>query len=96
MDGGGLPNSYLTQSQHLGIVTSMKSKQIPLTDQLRRAIETCGETRYAIAIATGVDQSTLSRFVNGERGLSMEAMDALGEYLELEIVTKRRPPKKGN
>jgi len=67
----------------------MSNRRLPLSDQLRAAVRNCGETRYAIAKATGIDQSTLSRFVNGERGLSMDAMDTLGEYLGLELVTKR-------
>lgn len=61
----------------------------PLTEQLRQAILTSGETRYAISKATGVGQDTLSRFVHSERGLSMEAMDAIGQYLGLELKTKR-------
>ena len=77
----------------------MSKKTAPLTEQLRQAVLTCGETRYAISKATGVSQVTLSRFVHGERGLSMEAMDALGQYLGLELVARRRlakrPAKKG-
>lgn len=73
----------------------MSKKHLPLTEQLRQAIKTCGETRYAIAKATGVDQSTLSRFVSGERGLSMEALDAVAEHLGLELADKRRPKRKG-
>jgi len=61
-------------------------KYILLTEQLRKAINTCGQSRYAIAKATGVGADTLSRFVNGERGLSMEAMDAIGKHLGLRIV----------
>ena len=72
----------------------MSTKRPPLSQQLRAAIEDSGETRYAIAKATGIDQSVLSRFVNGERGLSMNAIDILGGYLGLEIVRKRRPAKK--
>jgi hypothetical protein len=75
----------------------MRTKTPLLTEQLRRAIATSGETRYAISKATGVGQDTLCRFVNGERGLSMEAMNALGQYLGLELVRKqrRRKAKKG-
>ena len=60
-----------------------------LTDQVRQAIEDCDETRYAICKATGLDNATLCRFVSGERGLSMEALDTLAEYLELDIVCRR-------
>jgi hypothetical protein len=67
-----------------------KRRRASLTDQLRRAIDESGETRYAIGKAAGVDQATLSRFCSGERGLSMEAMDRLGAYLELKLVSARR------
>ena len=66
----------------------------PLTEQLRQAILTSGKTRYAISKAAGVGQDTLSRFIHGERGLSMEAMDAIGQYLGLELKTRRPARKK--
>lgn len=66
-----------------------------LTDQLRQAIDDSGLTRYRIAQETGVSESTLAQFYNGHRGLSMEAMNALGEFLELEIIMRRKPSEKG-
>ena len=75
----------------------MSEPVLPLTEQLRQAILTSGKTRYAISKATGVGQDTLSRFVHDERGLSMEAMDAIGQFLGLELKMKRpvRTQKKG-
>jgi transcriptional regulator with XRE-family HTH domain len=68
-----------------------------LTDQLRQAIDDCGLTRYQIAKATGIDESALAKFYNGHRGLSMDALNALGEFLQLTITLGRKPgPKKGN
>lgn len=64
----------------------MPRKPAPLSDQLRRAIARSGVSRYRIAKETGVSQSSLALFVSGERGLSMEAMDAVGQYLRLKIV----------
>ena len=66
-----------------------------LTDQLRQAIDESGITRYRISIESGISESTLSQFYNGHRGLSMEAMNALGECLDLEIVKRNKPSKKG-
>ena len=66
-----------------------------LTDQLRRAIEDSGFTRYEIAKATGIDESALAKFYNGRRGLSMKALNALGEFLQLTIILGRKPIKKG-
>ena len=60
------------------------------TEQLRRAIRDCGETRYALAKRTGIEQSTMSRFVTGNRGLSMEAIDCLFDALDLEIKPRSK------
>jgi transcriptional regulator with XRE-family HTH domain len=67
-----------------------------LSEQVRQAILKAGVSRYRIAKETGVDQPALSRFVHGERGLSIEALDAIGLYLGLSITTSRprRPAKK--
>jgi cyanate lyase len=64
-----------------------------LTDQLRRMIDESGLTRYEIAKRTGIDESALAKFYNGQRGVSAEALDALGECLNLEIVMRRKPTK---
>jgi transcriptional regulator with XRE-family HTH domain len=66
-----------------------------LTDQLRQAIDDSGLTRYRIAQATGIDESALAKFYNGRRGLSMDALNALGEFLRLTITLGRKPGKKG-
>ena len=66
-----------------------------LTDQLRQAIDDSGLTRYQIAKATGIDESALAKFYNGRRGLSMDALNALGECLRLKITLGRKPGKKG-
>jgi transcriptional regulator with XRE-family HTH domain len=67
----------------------------PLTDQLRQAIAQSGMTRYEIAKRTGVSEATLSRFYTGTRpGLSMQALDALGECLGLKIVSTRKTSKR--
>lgn len=72
-----------------------KKRTNKLTDQLRQAIDDCGLTRYEIAKQTGIDESALAKFYNGQRGVSMKALNALGEYLELTIVMRRKPTKKG-
>lgn len=59
-----------------------------LSEQLRRIVLNCGESRYSLWIQTGIDQATLSRFINGKRPLTMNALDTLGEHLGLEIVVK--------
>jgi transcriptional regulator with XRE-family HTH domain len=73
----------------------MAKRGIKLSDQIRRAVEGCGQTRYAIAKATGIAESTLSRFIAGERGLPMNTLDQLADYLELSIATKSQRRRKG-
>jgi transcriptional regulator with XRE-family HTH domain len=72
-----------------------KKRPKPLTDQLRQAIDDSGLTRYRISKDTGISEPTLSQFYNGHRGLSMEAMNALGECLQLTIHLGRKPEPKG-
>ena len=72
-----------------------KKRTILVTDQLRQAIDDSGLTRYRIAQETGISESTLAHFYNGYRGLSMNALNALGEFLDLKIVLGRKPDKKG-
>ena len=72
-----------------------KKRSNQLTDQLRQVIDDSGLTRYRIAKETGISESALSQFYNGHRGLSMEALNALGEFLQLTIHLGRKPERKG-
>ncbi len=65
-----------------------------LSEQLREAIVKADASRYEISKATGVDQAALSKFVHGRRGISVDAMDAVGLYLVLKITTSRRPRRR--
>ena len=71
-----------------------------LSEQLRDAIEKAGITRYELSKRTGVSQSTLSKFILGQRpGLSFGAMDRVGQELGLVIVkksTKKRGATRGH
>ncbi|MGD9857212.1 MAG: helix-turn-helix domain-containing protein [Planctomycetaceae bacterium] len=73
------------------------SKKRPklLTDQLRDAVDECGLTRYRIAQETDIGEATLSKFYLGQRGLSMNALNKLGECLQLTIHLGRKPDKSG-
>jgi DNA-binding Xre family transcriptional regulator len=72
-----------------------KRKPQRLTDQIRHAMDDCGVTRYRISQETGLDESALSKFYNQERGLSLESVDRLCEFLGLRIVMDRKPQVKG-
>ena len=58
----------------------------PVTEQVRRHVLNCGQSCYALAKETKIDESTLSRFLSGERGISAKALDRLGAYLGFEVV----------
>ena len=67
-----------------------------MTDQIRQAIDDSGLTRYRIAQDTGIDESTLAKFYHGTRGLSLDNLDLLCEYLGLQVVkTPRRSKGEG-
>ena len=56
------------------------------SDQIRRAIDSSEYSRYAICKQIKVDQSTMSRFMNGTGGFSMDGLDRLAELLALKIT----------
>lgn len=70
----------------------MTSKPAKLSDQLRKAIDDSGHSRYRIAQETGIDESALAKFYNGKRGLSLSALDRLAAFLDLKLcrTTKER------
>mgnify|MGYP005845822625 CR=1 FL=1 len=64
--------------------------------QLQQAIKCRTETRRSIAEATSIDEARLSKMMNGRAGLSVEAVEQLCEYLDLEIVIRpRRTARRG-
>jgi plasmid maintenance system antidote protein VapI len=73
----------------------MGTTHVKLSDQLRRAIDTAGMSRYAIAKAIGLDHSVMSRFMAGTSGLSVDTIDRLGKLLDLKIVSGK-PQQEAN
>jgi len=57
-------------------------------DQLRYLIAHSGLTPYRIAKDCGIERASLSRFINGKGGLSMEHLDTLGKYLGWTVTAK--------
>lgn len=72
----------------------MSKSYSSFSDQLRNVIRDCGISPAEIARQTGIDKSTLSRFLSGERGLPMATIDSLTEFLQIEVrligPTKRK------
>jgi transcriptional regulator with XRE-family HTH domain len=73
----------------------MARKREKLSDQVRQAVDASGLSRYRICKTLGLAEATMSRFMNGKGGLSMEYLDALADLLDLNIRVGTRRPKKG-
>jgi hypothetical protein len=65
------------------------------SDDLRRAIGRSEKTRYRIGQETGIAESTLSKFVSGKGGLSLEGIDAICQSIGARLVVDASPAKKG-
>jgi transcriptional regulator with XRE-family HTH domain len=72
----------------------MGTERNRFSDQLRHAIKTGGLSRYRIWMETGIDQPTLSRFMRGTCGLSIESIDKLAELLQLTLTKTLKPSKR--
>ena len=99
---------YFHKCQAWCRVTAMKRKRVRLSDQIRRAVDASGASRYRICKGIGLDQGTMSKFMAGHSGLSIATLDALADVLGLDVVARgpvnvpppgrpgRKPkPKKG-
>ena len=71
----------------------MPKKRVELSDQIRRAVRASGRSCYSICRWSGLYQSSLSRFMRGERGLSMQSLDILAYTLKLNLRSPRRKQK---
>jgi transcriptional regulator with XRE-family HTH domain len=73
--------------------SAIMPNKLPLSEQVRKAIDAAGVTRYRIAKETGLSESALSRFMSGERELSLPAVDRLAEYLGLSLCDQSKQKK---
>jgi plasmid maintenance system antidote protein VapI len=73
----------------------MAGKRPTFSDELRRAVNACGLSRYRICQELDIAESTLSRFMSGERGLTMKCLDRLASLLDLHVAAGKRPKEKG-
>lgn len=65
-------------------------KSIKFSERLRKIILDSGIPRLQISKATGIDPAVLHRFVKGQRGLSIESIDALALFFDLKVIAKRK------
>jgi len=65
-------------------------KNIKLSDQIRQAVESSGISQYRLSKEVRISKTSLSRFMRGERGLTLKAVDRLADFLGLAIVTRHK------
>ena len=67
---------------------NMAKKKInqSLAEVLIAKIESCGKSRYLISKESGVDSGTLSRFVNGERSITLDVADKICKVIGLQLT----------
>jgi hypothetical protein len=62
-----------------------------MSDQLRERIVDSGRSLYELGRSAGVAPSVLSRFLRGERGLSLVSVDKLCRALGLNLTGGEAP-----
>jgi hypothetical protein len=69
----------------------MASERMPPSEHLRAAIENDGRPLRRIAAAASMPPSTITRFINRQRGLSSRSFDLVAGVVGLELRPRRRP-----
>jgi transcriptional regulator with XRE-family HTH domain len=72
----------------------MAKKQMSLDEQLRQAIHDSGKSQYQLAKESGVHKTALSRFMRGERDLTLASTTSLCEVLGLQFCPSVKAEKK--
>ena len=62
-----------------------------LSQEIRDALAKCHETPYRLAMLVKVEEKSLRRFIKGEQGVSLAALDRIGVYLRLRIAQDPAP-----
>jgi hypothetical protein len=75
---------YLTVAKATASIATMRHKRF--SAQIRAAIARAKVSRYRICADIGLNQATMSRFMNGNGNLSLETVDRLAELLKLRVV----------
>jgi hypothetical protein len=63
-----------------------KPRRMTVSDELRTIIRAGRLTPYSVATSAGAAPSVLTRFMNRERGLTLDTFDAIAEALGLKPV----------
>ena len=71
-------------------MTTKRQHQTDLAAVIRRAIRDSGLTPYRVATDADVDRAAMTRFLHGQRGLTLDSASRICEVLGLEL----RPAQK--
>jgi plasmid maintenance system antidote protein VapI len=70
-------------------MATRKRRPQTLSDQLRDRIERDGRSAYELASDAEVDRSVLSRFLAGQRSITLETADRLAAVLRIRFADDR-------
>ncbi len=90
----GASNTYLHQRIVSNrIVIMMSKRRRSFSDEVRQAVDASDMSRYRICQEIDLNQSTMSRFMAGRSGLSLDTLDRLAVVLDLHVVASKRRRK---
>ena len=69
---------------------TMKTSTTNLERILKRTIKQSELSQYRIGKSTGIDLASLSRFMSGQRSISIQSAGKLLDFFNLTIVTKTK------
>ena len=72
------------------MLATMGRRNTTISQVLREAITKSGESLADLERTTGVSNAILSRFVRGERTLTLPTADKLARHFGLELVKRER------
>jgi len=68
--------------------------RMKLSEQIRKIIEHAPVSRHRLCQLTGINTGNLTEFMAGNRGLSMESLDALANVLGLQVKVNKATASK--
>jgi len=70
-------------------------RTMKFSDEIRRAIDCSGLSRYEICKRAAIDKAAMSRFVAGTVGLTLATIDRLADVLGLQVESGKAKHRRG-
>jgi len=71
-------------------MSTKRKHKTDLAADIRREIKRQGLSKYRVALDAGIDRAVAVRFINGERGLTLDTASKVCDMLGLELRPTRR------